>query len=46
MDFPSDLWYNFRNADVAESADAPDLGSGGKSVQVQILSSADIAVLI
>ena len=28
------------NADVAELADAPDLGSGVPDVQVQVLSSA------
>ena len=28
------------NADVAELADAPDLGSGATGVQVQVLSSA------
>ena len=28
------------NADVAELADAPDLGSGVHDVQVQVLSSA------
>ena len=32
--------YNFVYADVAELADAPDLGSGVPDVQVQVLSSA------
>ena len=31
------------NADVAELADAPDLGSGGTPVQVQVLSPAPMS---
>ena len=33
--------YSFGYADMAELADAPDLGSGVPDVQVQVLSPAD-----
>ena len=35
------MWSSFRKADVAELADAPDLGSGVPDVQVRFLSSAE-----
>ena len=34
------FFHNMNYADVAELADAPDLGSGVHDVQVQVLSSA------
>ena len=45
LDTGARKWYNFfvieiKYADVAELADAPDLGSGVYDVQVQVLSSA------
>ena len=48
IDRPYGMWYDLFwfaaaiHADVAELADAPDLGSGVYDVQVQVLSSAFI----
>ena len=46
IDLPADAYfdrlflYSLFHADMAELADAPDLGSGGNPVQVQVLLSA------
>ena len=38
------IFFLYINADVAELADAPDLGSGVFDVQVQVLSSAPVEI--